>query len=70
MTLIQLLVYFRPFVWALLWGVDPGGDWLCWRYWLPFDEPLWVSFERVVQRDLTGGVDLVDLSVMDLVWRH
>jgi hypothetical protein len=50
--------------------IDPSRDGLCRRFWLLCDEAFWVSAEGAVECDLTGGVDVVGLTVVHLVGRH
>ena len=45
------------------WRVDPA-------FWRLSDEAFWVSLEGRVESFLAGCVDLVGLTVVDLVWRH
>ena len=50
--------------------IDPDGGWLCRRFGRLVNEAVWVGAEGVVEGDLAGGVDLVGLTVVDLVGRH
>jgi hypothetical protein len=50
--------------------IDPSCDRFGGRLWLLSNEAFWVSAEGAVECDLAGGVDLVGLTVMDLVGRH
>jgi len=52
------------------WRVDPGGGWFEWRFWRLSDEAFWVRLKGHVESFLAGCVDLVGLTVVDLVWRH
>ena len=52
------------------WRVDPGGGWFEWRFWRLSDEAFWVRLKGHVENFLAGCVDLVGLTVVDLVWRH
>jgi hypothetical protein len=52
------------------WRVDPGGGWFEWRFWRLSDEAFWVRLNGHVESFLAGCVDLVGLTVVDLVWRH
>src|SRR5208282_1605997 len=42
------------------------GGW----YWRLFDEALWVFMECLIEGDLTGRVNGIDLAIMHLVRRH
>jgi len=44
------------------WRIDPSRDRLCRRLGLFFDEAFGVFAEGAIERDLTGGVDLVGLN--------
>ena len=44
------------------WRVDPGGGW--------FERRFWIGLESAVEGFLAGCVDLVGLTVVDLVRRH
>ena len=50
--------------------IDPSCDRLCRRFGLLSDEAFGVFAEGAIERDLTGGVDLFGLTVVDLVGRH
>ena len=52
------------------WRVDPSGGWFEWRFWRLSDEAFWVRLKGRVESFLAGCVDLVGLTVVDLVWRH
>jgi hypothetical protein len=53
-----------------LWRGDPNGGWLVGRFGWLFDEAFGMGFEGVVERDLAGGMDVVGLSIMNLIRRH
>jgi hypothetical protein len=63
---LNLSLDFQP----LGWRVDPGGGWFEWRFWRLSDEAFWVRLKGHVENFLAGCVDLVGLTVVDLVWRH
>jgi hypothetical protein len=63
---LNLSLDFQP----LGWRVDPGGGWFERRFWRLFDEAFWVGLKGHVESFLAGCVDLVGLTVVDLVWRH
>ena len=63
---MNLSLDFQP----LGWRVDPGGGWFEWRFWRLSDEAFWVRLKGHVESFLAGCVDLVGLTVVDLVWRH
>ena len=52
------------------WRVDPCGGRFVWRRWRFFDKALRVFTERLVERDLAGGVNGIGLAVMHLVRSH
>ena len=39
-------------------------------FWRLFNEAFWIGLEGAVEGFLAGCVDLVGLTVVDLVWRH
>ena len=50
--------------------VDPGGYWFGGRHWRFFDEASRILPEGLVKGELAGGVNGVDLTVMNLVRGH
>src|SRR5271170_7612343 len=53
-----------------LWRVDPCGGWFGGWDWRFFDETLRVLPERLIEGELAGRVNCVDLAVMHLVRGH
>ena len=52
------------------WRVDPGGGWFERRFWRLFDEAFWIGMESAVEDFLASCVDLVGLTIVDLVRHH
>src|ERR1019366_1964025 len=63
---LNLSLDFQP----LGWRDDAGGGWFKWRFWRLSDEAFWGRLKGHVESFLAGGVDLVALTVVDLVRRH
>ncbi len=55
---------------CLFWRIDPGCGWFFGWLWWFFDEALGVGVEGLIKGCLTGGVDGVGLSVVDLIGCH
>ena len=52
------------------WRIDPGGGWFERRFGRLFDEAFWLGLEGAVENLLASCVDLVGLTIVDLVRRH
>jgi hypothetical protein len=52
------------------WRVDPGRGWFERWFRRLFHEAFWIGLEGAVEGFLAGCVDLVGLTVVDLVRRH
>ena len=52
------------------WRVDPCGGWFVGRRWCFVDEALRVFAKRLIECQLAGSVNGVDLAVMHLIRGH
>ena len=50
--------------------IDPYGGWFCGRHGRFVDEAVGVGLEGLVEGFLSGGVDRIGLSVVDLIGGH
>ena len=54
----------------LIGRIDPNGGWFCGRHGGFVDEAVGVGLEGLIECFLSGGVDHIGLSVVDLIGGH
>jgi hypothetical protein len=52
------------------WRIDPDFGWFEWRVWWFFDEAFGIRSIGKIEDFLSGDVDFISLSIVDLVGRH